>query len=605
MEIKEIIIGAIKTALWELKIEESKISKIGLEHPEDISHGDYSSNVAMVLSKIVAQNPRELAGKIVAELDSRLRGNDRGFEMISKVEVAGPGFINFYLSNYFFKNKTKEIIKLGKKFGKNKNLRKQKTVVEYTDPNPFKEFHIGHLMSNAIGEAVSRVLEENGAKVIRACYQGDVGLHVAKTLWGANKMIKDDPLAKKYFLDGQVGDVKDLSIWGKAYALGATTYELDEIVKKEIIEINKKVYSREDKELNKLYKIGRKFSLKEFEKIYKILGTKFNKYFFESETTPIGIKIVQNNIACPARDSGLPGQGIFDRSEGAVIFKGENYGLHTRVFINSEGLPTYEAKDLGLTKLKHDRTKYDRSIIITANEQSDYFNVMLKALSLIYPELAEKTKHVSHGMLRLPEGKMSSRTGKVITAISLLDIIKQTITEKMKDRDMKESEKIETAEKIAVGALKYSILKQVTGKDIIFDFDKSISFEGDSGPYLQYSYARAKSILRKAKSEGVTFRVKSLKVYKVESKEAEINLLEKLLYRFPEVVERAGEEYSPHYIASYLIEISSAFNSFYGNNKIVDKTDLDSPYKVALTLAFSEVLKKGLNLLGILAPEKM
>jgi len=598
MEIKEIIIGAIKTALWELKIEESKISKIGLEHPEDISHGDYSSNVAMVLSKTVSQNPRELAEKIVAEI------LERKSELIEKVEVAGPGFINFYLSNYFFKNKTKEIIKLGKKFGKNKNLRKQKTVVEYTDPNPFKEFHIGHLMSNAIGEAVSRVLEENGAKVIRACYQGDVGLHVAKTLWGANKMIKDDPLAKKYFLDGQVGDVKDLSIWGKAYALGATTYELDEIVKKEIIEINKKVYSREDKELNKLYKIGRKFSLKEFEKIYKILGTKFNKYFFESETTPIGIKIVQNNIACPARDSGLPGQGIFDRSEGAVIFKGENYGLHTRVFINSEGLPTYEAKDLGLTKLKHDRTKYDRSIIITANEQSDYFNVMLKALSLIYPELAEKTKHVSHGMLRLPEGKMSSRTGKVITAISLLDIIKQTITEKMKDRDMKESEKIETAEKIAVGALKYSILKQVTGKDIIFDFDKSISFEGDSGPYLQYSYARAKSILRKAKGEKVKANVDPSQI-KIQFDGASINILERLLYRFPEVVERAGEEYSPHYIASYLIEISSAFNSFYGNNKIVDKTDLDSPYKVALTLAFSEVLKKGLNLLGISAPEKM
>ena len=594
MEIREIITGAIKTALWELKIEESKISKIGLEHPEDISHGDYSSNVAMVLSKTVSQNPRELAGKIVAELDSRLRGNDRGFEMISKVEVAGPGFINFYLSNYFFKNKTKEIIKLGKKFGRNKNLRKQKTVVEYTDPNPFKEFHIGHLMNNTIGEAISRIFEENGAKVTRACYQGDVGLHVAKTLWGANKMIKDDPSVKKYFFYGQVGDVKDLSIWGKAYALGATTYESDEIVKKEIIEINKKVYSGEDKELNKLYKIGRKFSLKEFEKIYKILGTKFNKYFFESETTPIGIKIVQNNID----------NGIFDRSEGAVIFKGENYGLHTRVFINSEGLPTYEAKDLGLTKLKYDRTKYSKSIIITANEQSDYFNVMLKALSLIYPDLAEKTKHVSHGMLRLPEGKMSSRTGKVITAISLLDIIKQTITEKMKDRDMKESEKIETAEKIAVGALKYSILKQVTGKDIIFDFDKSISFEGDSGPYLQYSYARAKSILRKAKGEKVKANIDPSQI-KIQFDGTSINILERLLYRFPEVVERAGEEYSPHYIASYLIEISSAFNSFYGNNKIVDKTDLDSPYKVALTLAFSEVLKKGLNLLGILAPEKM
>jgi arginyl-tRNA synthetase len=587
--ISKILENSIKTALFSLKIDDSKIKKIGLEHPEDISNGDYSTNVAMVLSKLVAQNPRELAEKLVAEI------LERKPKEIEKVEVAGPGFINFYLSKDFFELQTKQIIKLGKKFGRNNNLKKQKTVVEYTDPNPFKEFHIGHLMSNTIGEAISRILEENGAKVIRACYQGDVGLHVAKTLWGAKKMMKDDLSTKKYFFNGHVGDVKDLSIWGKAYALGATTYESDEIAKKEIVEINKKVYSKEDKDLNKLYKIGRKFSLKEFEKIYKILGTKFNKYFLESETTPIGISIVQNNIE----------NGIFDRSEGAIIFKGENYGLHTRVFINSEGLPTYEAKDLGLTKLKYNRTKYSKSIIITANEQSDYFNVMLKALSLIYPELAEKTMHVSHGMLRLPEGKMSSRTGKVITAVSLLDTIKQTIIEKMISREIPEKEKKETAEKVAVGSLKYSILKQVTGKDIIFDFDKSISFEGDSGPYLQYSYARAKSILRKAKNDGVVFLVRSFKVHKVESKETEINLLEKLLYRFPEVVERAGDEYSPHYIASYLIEISSAFNNFYGNNKIVDKADMSSPYKVALTEAFSEVLKKGLSLLGISAPEKM
>ncbi|MCX6717395.1 MAG: arginine--tRNA ligase, partial [Candidatus Taylorbacteria bacterium] len=476
MEIREVIIDSIKTALWELKIEESKISKIGLEHPEDISHGDYSSNVAMVLSKIVSQNPRELAEKIVAEI------LERKLELIEKVEVAGPGFINFYLSNYFFKNKTKEILKPGKKFGKNKNLKKQKkkfgknknlkkqkTVIEYTDPNPFKEFHIGHLMSNAIGEAISRVLEENGAKVIRACYQGDVGLHVAKTLWGANKMIKDDPSVKKYFFYGQVGDVKDLSIWGKAYALGATTYESDETAKKEIIEINKKVYSGEDKELNKLYRIGRKFSLKEFEKIYKILGTKFDKYFFESETTPIGIKIVQNNID----------NGIFDRSEGAIIFKGENYGLHTRVFINSQGLPTYETKELGLTltKFKKDNLfskKLDLSVVTTATEQTEYMKVVQKAISLIKPEIEAKMKHIAHGMMRLESGKMSSRKGNVVTGESLIKDSLDMIREKITERDFTAEEKEEIAKIVGISALKYSILKSSIGGDIVYDFEKSI-----------------------------------------------------------------------------------------------------------------------------------
>ena len=192
----------------------------------------------------------------------------------------------------------------------------------------------------------------------------------------------------------------------------------------------------------------------------------------------------------------------------------------------------------------------------------------------------------------------------LITAISLLNDIKEKVAEKMSDRIMDQKEKDETIQQIAVGALKYSILKQVNGKDIIFDFDKSISFEGDSGPYLQYSYARAKSILRKAKEEKIPSLFKFWPKAKISDKR-EITELEKMLYRFPEIVERAGVEYSPHYIATYLIELSSSFNNFYGKGRIVDKADVESPYKVALTESFSIVLKNGLSLLGIQAPEKM
>jgi arginyl-tRNA synthetase len=578
--IQNILENSIKTALWSLKIDESKISKIILEHPEELSHGDYSTNIAMVLAKQVSQNPRELAEKIVAEI------NERKPKEVSKIEVAGPGFINFYLSGEFFVLQSKEILKEGENFGLNKKLKGEKTVVEYTDPNPFKEFHIGHLMSNAIGEAIARTVEANGAKVKRACYQGDVGLHVAKAIYGITVL---QPNINKLFSDKNF----TASSLGEAYAYGAGAYEDDIGAKKEILKINKNIYDGSDPLANKIYNWGRKISLKYFEEIYKILGTKFDEYFFESETGPFGKKIVEKNIG-----------KVFQKSEGAVIFKGEDYGLHTRVFINKEGLPTYEAKELGLSKIKYDRTKYDKSIIITGNEVNEYFKVLLKAMGMIFPELASKTFHISHGMLRLPEGKMSSRTGKVITAIYLLDTIKEKITEKMSDRGMSKKEKDEVAQKVAVGALKYSILKQVNGKDIIFDFDKSISFEGDSGPYLQYSYARAKSILRKAANESIRPQVKSQKS-KVESNTAEVTILEKLLYRFPEVVARAGEEYSPHHIATYLIELSSSFNNFYGKGKIVDKTDIESPYKVALTEAFSVVLKNGLNMLGIQAPEKM
>ena len=579
--IRQILENSIKTALWSLQIDEAKIpQKISLEHPEDFVNGDYSSNIAMVLAKQVSQNPRELAEKIVAEIKERLP------KEIEKISVAGPGFVNFYLSKSFSPDSIKDILKTGEKFGKNENLKNQKIVIEYTDPNPFKEFHIGHLMSNSVGEAISRIVEANGANVKRACYQGDVGLHVAKTIWGFKKAVSENtaPLSLK--------DV-DISMWGQAYALGATSFEGNEIAKKEIIELNKIIYSGKDKEINKIYDAGRKASLEYFEEIYKILGTKFDAYFFESKTGGFGKKIVEENME----------KGIFEKSDGAVIFKGENYGLHTRVFINSEGLPTYEAKELGLSKIKYDKFKYDKSIVITGNEINDYFKVLLKAMGLVFPELASKTVHLSHGMLRLPTGKMSSRTGKVVTAMSLIEKIEDTIKEKMVGRDIEDKEKVKIAEEVSVASLKYSILKQLTGKDIIFDFDKSISFEGDSGPYLQYSYARATSVLRKAKEEKISKAFSLFNKTKISS--TEVTELEKMLYIFPEIVERAGEDYAPNHIATYLIQVASAFNGFYAKGKIVDRDDKLSPYKVAVTEAFTIVLKNGLNLLGIKAPEKM
>jgi len=592
--IKEILENSIKTALWSLKVDESKISKINLEHPEDLSNGDYSCNVAMILAKQVAQNPRELAEKIVAEI------LERKPKEILKIEVAGPGFINFYLSKTFFAEQIKEIIKKDKKFGQNKNLKKEKTIIEYTDPNPFKEFHIGHLMSNSIGESIARITEANGSKVVRACYQGDVGLHVAKAIFAIQWLSKNtlnskDSESIKRFFSNKTSFQERVNFIGNCYILGNSMYEDEHLYnfnsieekKNAFAEINKKIYEKSDKKINKIYDLGRKISLKYFEEIYKTLGTKFNQYFFESKTGLFGKEIVEKNIG-----------NIFEKGDNnSIIFRGENYGLHTRVFINSEGLPTYEAKELGLAKLKYKKVKYTKSIVITGNEVNDYFKVLLKVMSLIYPELASKTSHISHGMLRLPEGKMSSRTGKVITAVSLINNIKEKISEKMIDREMSQKEKEEIAEKVSISALKYSILKQVTGKDIIFDFDKSISFEGDSGPYLQYSYVRAKSILRKATSEKIHPQV--------ESKNTEITILEKLLYRFPEVVERAGNEYSPHYIATYLIELASTFNNFYAQGKIVDKQDPNSSYKLALTESFSIIIRNGLNLLGIQVPERM
>ena len=580
--ITEILENLIKGALIAIGFENEANEKILLEHPEELSNGDYSSNIAMVLAKRLAQDPRGLAQKIVEKIKTNLPAE------IEKVETAGSGFINFYLSPKFFEEETKKIVKAGKRFGQNNTLNGQKTIIDYTDPNPFKEFHIGHLMTNVVGESLSGIMEASGAVVKRANYQGDVGIHVAKAIWGAFKMLEEAKYEKEFF-GGWFGFNKNPKIWGQAYVLGATAFEQSDTAKKEITNLNKKIYDRSDKKINKLYDVGRKTSLQDFEKIYKILGTKFDYYFFESEVDDLGKEIALEALS----------KGYFEKSNGAIIFPGEKYDplLHTRVFISSQGLPTYEAKELGLTKEKYRRFAFDKTIAVTGNEINDFYRVVKKAMELTMPDLAPKVVHIGHGMLRLPTGKMSSRTGEVITGESLLNEIKNNISEKMRDRKMSRKEKNKVAEIVAVGALKFSILKQVIGKDIIFDFDKSISFEGDSGPYLQYSYTRAESLLRKAEKEKVNENFEKLS--------GEILELEKNLYRFPETVKRAVEDYAPNYLVTYLTQIASSFNNFYAIGKIVDKNDKNSPYKIALTEAFSIVMKNGLNLLGIKVPEKM
>ncbi|MEK9166412.1 MAG: arginine--tRNA ligase, partial [Patescibacteria group bacterium] len=420
-------------------------------------------------------------------------------------------------------------------------------------------------MTNAIGESLSRLFEAAGAEVKRANYQGDVGLHVAKAVW-------------HFFKRGE-GDLAPLAT-GEDYVQGNIAYDEDPNAKEEIDAINKKIYERSDGKVNAAYDAGRKKSLEAFEEIYKTLGTKFDFYFFESEVQGRGREIVEEGLQ----------KRIFEKSDGAVVFRGEKYGLHTRVFINSQGLPTYEAKELGLSKIKYEKFSYDASLVVTANEITEYFKVLLKAMELLYSDLAEKTHHVAHGVLRLPEGKMSSRTGKVIPFRELLGEVKKVILEKMGEVENKEN----VAEKISLGAMKYSILKQSIGKDIVFDFKTSLSFEGDSGPYLQYTYARCRSVLRKAgggRSEGAAPR------------SSKVEEAERMLLRFPDAIARAQKEIDPHYIATYLSELAQAFNNFYAREKIIGSPE--EAEKLTLTEAVSITLKNGLWLLGIEAPEEM
>lgn len=554
-----------------------------LEHPADDTHGDYATNVALTVSKQTPLhpggeklNPRDVAVLIKNEIEKI------SLPHIEKIEIAGPGFINFYLSRAFFTHSIENVLKQKGSFGKGTTLKGTKVLVEYTDPNPFKQFHIGHLMSNAIGESISRLVEAQGAKVKRACYQGDFGLHVAKAMWGILKNKATFPLKKAPLSE-------KTAFLGTCYVEGAHAYENDSTAKVEIESLNKKIFENKDKEIRAFYDAGKKWSLEHFEELYALLGTTFDYYFFESEVAADGIAIVNRFLE----------KGVFEKSENAIVFKAETYDpkLHTRVFINSQGLPTYETKELGLNTKKYKKIKPDNSIIITANEQADYFRVVLKALEIVAPEVRKVTEHISHGMLRFAQGKMSSRKGNVITGESMIQDVREFVLEKMKDREMDEKEKKTVADIVAVAAIKYSILKQVTSSDIIFDVEKSISFEGDSGPYLLYTAVRAQSVLEKAKKAGIKPRA--------ETQRDETLLIEKKVYQFPEIVSRSSIERSPHFIATYLIELAALFNSWYAHHPIVVAGANESAHRVAITLAVRTILETGLNLLGIKVPKKM
>jgi arginyl-tRNA synthetase len=573
---KEVIL-ALQKATQALGIDSASVK---IDYPENPEHGDFSCNIAMVHAKKMGVAPKVLAEKIVAEFEKNKP------ESVDSINIAGPGFINIKLKAEVFAKEIVSNANGGTEYGWSLAEKGTQIMVEYTDPNPFKIFHIGHLMANAVGESLSRLIESEGATVIRACYQGDVGLHVAKTIWAIRKEGADS-LERVQKLDSVTDRVRWL---GEMYVKGSQ-FDDDTAVQKEIAATNKSIFEKTDPEVNTIYEQGRKWSLDYFDLIYKRLGTKFDKFFFESEVAENGMKIIREFL----------GKGVFVESEGAVVFKGEDHGLHTRVFVTSQGLPTYETKELGLNTEKFQLyPDLAQSVIVTASEQNDYFLVLLKALELIDPNIAKKTKHISHGILRFSSGKMSSRKGNIIAAEALLADIKELVLEKIIDRGFDPEEANDISDTIAIGAIKYTILRQAIGGDVIFDSAASISFEGDSGPYLQYSVVRASSVLEKAKQEGIE-PATDANVALPEK----VNLLEKLITRFPDVLENARKEYAPQYVATYLIQLAGAFNSFYAGNPIVSKTEPRSPYRVALTKAFVTTMTNGLWVLGIKVPKRM
>src|SRR3989344_1006876 len=398
--------------------------------PKNPAFGDYSTNLALQLAKQKSssdkQNPIDIANKIIKKLKSFDFAQDNFYE----IKVAGGGFINFFIKGESLVKNLDSFSDLAK------HTNTQKTLVEYGHVNPLKEIHIGHLRTFILGESICRILESLGNQVYRANYQGDIGLHIAKAIWGIKKI----GLPTENLSLGQKA-----SFLGKAYADGNNAYENDIEAKKQIENINVALYQKEP-ELKELYELTRNWSLEYFEPIYESLGIKYDRCFFESEVFEKGKRKVLEHFP-----------KLFEKNEGAIIFPGEKYGLHTRAFINSAGNPTYEGKDMGLAKLEYDTFNYDSSIHVVASEQEGYFQVIFKAIEILFPYLKGKKYHLSYGLVDLKEGKMSSRTGNVVTVNDLVGAVSEKVREIMKANRLEVDQTI--VKQVALGAIKFAYLK--------------------------------------------------------------------------------------------------------------------------------------------------
>ena len=528
---------------------------VSVTRPEP-QFGDFATNVAMQLAGQQGRSPREIAEDIANKL--------RQQPEITEVTVAGPGFINIHLSD------TALIQALQAQPAQ--TLAGQTVLAEYSDPNPFKPLHAGHLYTTLVGDVLSRILEAAGAQVIRINFGGDVGPHVAKSMWAiVQELGGEDP--------SKLTEVEDRPRWlGECYVEGNNAYEDNPEAQAEIKEYNRRIYEIQatgdhESPLAQIYWTCRQWSYDYFAELYRQLQVKpFDRFIPESEVTPLGLATVQKELQ----------NGVFTESDGAVVFPGEKYGLHTRVFINQQGLPTYEAKDVGLSLTKwQDYPDFTESIIITANEQAEYMRVVLAAITQFAPEPAKRTKHLTHGMVKLAGGvKMSSRKGNVVTALELLEAARQAAPE--------------ASEETILAAVKYALTKNRMGGDIAYDPRESIALEGNSGPYLQYAHARARSILAKLG------QIEPLAEVTLEPDE---RVLVAKLGQFTEVVDLSIQELMPHHICTYLYELAQEFNRFYERNRVVD--DPRQVVRAGLVLAYADTLRRGLDLLGIHAPERM
>lgn len=492
---------------------------------------------------------------------------------IEKTEIKGP-YLNFFLK------KSTQAETILKEILKNIKFKPTNTkyIVEFSQPNTHKAFHVGHIRGTSIGESTARILDFTGNKVIRANYMGDTGAHVAKWLWCYQKFHKNEKLPK-YEPERWIADI---------YVESGKKIESNPEFQEEVDRVYSDLENKKSKYLQELWKKSRQWSLKEFEKIYKDLNTHFDVYYFEGQVEEEGQKIAMK----------MQKDGLAHIDDEALVIDLKEYNLGIFLLLRKNGTCLYSIKDIALAYKKLEDYKFDKSLYIIGAAQSLYVQQVFKTLEILnYPK---DVYHIAFSEVRLPEGKMSSRTGQNILYLDmkkqLFDAAREEVIKRHKDWTTKKIELI--TKQIAIAAIKFSMLSQDSNKVIVFDSQKALEFEGETGPYIQYTHARACSILKKAKLP--------TKINYQEFTEPQELALINHLSTFKHAVEQASEQYKPSLVAHYAIELCQKFNEFYHSCPVLT-ADSKEKQKARLILVKSTqlIVNRSLNLLGIDAPIEM